>query len=122
MSRSRLLSGSVALAVLLLASLSGCAANRYSDDPAAARIQKLTDFCIGYGALRDVATDMITIDNARAASRLPQSLVEGYASARDFIRPFCAADFDAAGEPFDIETLRAKLVAVRILLVQRETP
>ena len=122
MIRSRLLSGGVLLAVLLLASLSGCATNRYSVDPAAVRIQQLTDFCIGYGALRDVATDMITIDNARAEPRLQQSLVEGYASARAVIRPFCSATFDAAGTPFDLDTLRAELVAIRILLIQREAP
>lgn len=122
MTRSRLLSGLTLLAVLLLASLSGCAGNRYSDDPAAARIQALTDFCIGYGALRDVATDMITIDNARDASRLSPSLVEGYASARAAIRPFCSADFDASTGVFDLDALRAELVAIRVLLVRREAP
>lgn len=112
--------GLVGAAILALA-LMGCPGQpRYSDDPEAARIQALTDFCIGYGALRDAATYMLEVDTARDTPILSADLVNGYAEARAFIKPFCAPDFDPASSPFDLKTLETELKKIRILMIQKE--
>jgi hypothetical protein len=111
-------------AVSLVVLVVGCAAlvgpDRYSDDPAAARIQGLTDFCIGYGALRDAATNFLIVDAARANPVLSVSAVEGYASARAFIKPFCAQTFDPLSADFDLKTLEKELLKIRLILLAKE--
>ena len=113
--------GAILAGVLFLA---GCAsflgADRYSDDPAAARIQGLTDFCIGYGALRDAATNFLIVDAARADPLLSVSVVDGYAEARAFIKPFCAPTFDPTSADFDLKTLEKELLKIRLILLAKE--
>lgn len=106
------------LAVLVVASCGG--QPRYSDDPAAARIQGLTDFCIGYGALRDAATHVITVDAARTTPVLSADLVEGYAAAREFIKPYCAVSFDPQTELFDLNALKLELTKIRLVVLEQE--
>jgi len=102
--------------------LSACVAGapRYSDDPAAARIQGLTDFCIGYGALRDAATNFLVVDAARANPVLSVAMVESYATAREFIRPYCSVEFDPTSAAFDLKSLEKELLKVRLILLARE--
>ncbi len=121
MSWRKIRSGLVLAGVLFIA---GCAAflgaDRYSADPAAARIQGLTDFCIGYGALRDAATNFLIVDEVRAEPILSVSLVEGYAEARAFIKPFCAPTFDPTSADFDLKTLEKELLKIRLILLAKE--
>ncbi len=112
---------------LILASvlfLSACGAltgpDRYSDDPAAARIQHLTDFCIGYGSLRDAATAFLKVDVERANPVTPVDAVLAYRDARAFIKPYCDPDFDPQGEAFSLEALNEQLLAIRLILLKRE--
>jgi hypothetical protein len=115
----------VALWVVLLAIavgvLAGCVSEtRYSDDPATARIQYLTDFCIGYGALRDGATVFITVDEQRNTPVLTKDVVLAYRTAREFIKPYCSPKFDPQAEAFNLETLNEQLMAIRLLMLKRE--
>jgi hypothetical protein len=101
--------------------LAGCGGqDRYSDDPAAERIQRLTDFCIGYGALRDAATTFIEVDVARDTPVLTVDTIMAYGAAREFIRPFCAPEFDPQNELFSLEALNEQLKAIRLVLLEKE--
>lgn len=114
-------SGLAIVLVLAVIALSGCmGSDRYSDDPAAARIQGLHDFCIGYGALRDGAVGFIEVDVARNDPVLTIDMIEGFQQAREFIRPFCSEDFDPITEPFNLDTLEDQLRAIRLILVKQE--
>lgn len=101
--------------------LAGCGGqDRYSNDPAAERIQRLTDFCIGYGALRDGATSFIKVDVQRDNPVLTQDVVLAYQAAREFIKPFCSPEFDPQAELFSLEALNEQLMAIRLVLLKRE--
>jgi len=105
-------------ALMLVILLSGCAGvGTYSDDPTVARIQALTDFCIGYRAMRDSATFILEVDSQRAVPSLLASEVESIAEARAFIRPFCTETFDPKADLFDLDTLTFQLKKLRILLL-----
>ena len=109
------------VAVLFLASCGAMTGpDRYSDDPAAARIQALTDFCIGYGALRDAASGFLEVDVVRTNPMTPADAVLAYKDARAFIKPYCDPTFDPRGEAFDLDALNAQLRAIRIILLKRE--
>ncbi len=110
-------SGLVLAGVLLL---SACVAGRYSDDPAAARIQALTDFCLSYGVMLDITTPFVEVDTARATPKLSQSAVEGYVTAISFISPFCNVDFDPKTTNFDLSDLSNQLKSVRLMLLKAE--
>jgi hypothetical protein len=113
-------SGAILAAAMVLVMLVGCPGSpRYSDHPEAARIQALTDFCIGYGALRDAATYLLTVDKQRDTPQLPHDLVEGYAEARSYIRPYCSKDFDPKSA-FSLESLEKELTKIRLLLLEKE--
>lgn len=116
--RKRILAGVLGILVGVLV---GCGGQpRYSDDPEAARIQGLTDFCIGYATLRDAATNFIKIDIVRTDPVLSVDAVVGYQTSREFIKPFCSVDFDPTVSPFDLSTLEDQLVAIRIILLKKE--
>ncbi len=117
----RLIPLGVLLVVFTMVMLAGCGGQgRYSDDPAAARIQALEDFCIGYGALRDAATGFIEVDVARTDPVLTEDIILAYGEARAFIKPFCSPTFDPQGEAFSLEALNEQLRAIRIVLLKRE--
>ncbi len=120
MNRSKIRTFLVLAGVLFLSACVATGGARYSTDPAAARIQALTDFCIGYGALRDAATNFILVDTARASPVLSEGLIDGYSEARSYIKPFCSPKFDPQGEAFDLDNLEKQLVKIRIVLLQRE--
>jgi len=109
----------VALLVIVVA-LAGCGKDRYSTDPDASRIQHLTDFCLGYGALRDAATNFIKVDTVRNDPVLTVDMVTGYQSARAFIKPYCAPEFDAANASFDLNDLNEHLIKIRLILLAKE--
>ena len=105
------------IAVLFVA---GCTGARYSDDPVAARVQGLTDFCIGYGAMRDAMVYMIEVDKHRTTPVLTLDAVVAFDNARTFIRPFCAPEFDPLTDPFSLKGLEIELKKIRLLLLERE--
>ena len=107
-------------AVLAVITLAGCPADRYSVNAEAARIQHLTDFCMGYGALRDAATNFIKVDTARTTPLLTVDMVTNYQAARSFIKPFCTPTFDAENTPFDLEDLNDQLLSIRLILLAKE--
>ena len=111
----------VFLVAVLVGLLSGCGGQpRYSDDPAAARIQALTDFCLGYGVMLDITTPFVEVDVERTTPKLSQSAVEGYVEAIAFISPFCNPDFDPETTVFDLSDLSKQLQAVRLVLLKVE--
>ncbi len=110
----------VILPILLVFAFTGCPADRYSVNPESARIQALTDFCIGYGALRDAVTVQLKIDTARATPVISNSLRNNYKQAREFIKPYCSTTFDPQSDTFSLASLEDQLVNLRIILLQRE--
>ncbi len=108
-------------ALMLAMLLVGCpGVGTYSDDPTVARIQALTDLCIGYGAMRDSATFILEVDTQRTESVLSVSEVETIRSVREFIKPFCAETFDPINDPFSLDTLDNQLKRLRLLLLSQE--
>ena len=111
----------VVLIGVLAFALTACGGQpRYSDDPAAARIQALTDFCLGYGVMLDVTTPFVEVDVARTTPLLSQSMVESYVAAIQFISPFCSPTFDPHTTTFDLSDLSKQLGAVRLVLLKAE--
>ena len=107
--------------VVVVIALSACGGQpRYSDDPAAARIQALTDFCTSYGVMLDITTPFIEVDVVRTAPKLSQSMVEGYNQALEVISPFCSVEFDPVVSTFDLNDLSSQLAAVRLVLLKAE--
>ena len=104
----------------VMVTVSGCAKDRYSDDAGAARIQHLTDFCLSYGIMRDAATGFIKVDAQRNDPVLTVEMVTSYASAREFIKPFCSPKFDPKNTPFDLNNLKDQLVSIRLILLAKE--
>ena len=110
-------------ALMLSMILVGCAGvGQYSTDPTVARIQALTDFCIGYRAMRDSATFILEVDTQRTQPVLSASEVETIGIVRGFIRPFCSETFDPVTEPFDLDSLTVQLRQLRLLLLAQENP
>jgi hypothetical protein len=117
----RALRASLFTALLVLVSMgASCPDDRYSADPAASRIQHLTDFCLGYGALRDGATNFIKVDTQRTNPVLTVDMITAYQTARTFIKPYCSATFDPVTTPFDLNTLNDQLLAIRLILLAKE--
>jgi hypothetical protein len=104
----------------VLAYQSACVGAGYSQDPRVAQIQALTDFCVGYGVLRDAATNFIVVDTARNDPVLTADMVLGYQGAKDFISPFCSPDFDPTTQVFDLDNLDKELLKIRLILLQKE--
>jgi hypothetical protein len=115
----RIVPAAVLLVIVVMLS-TGCPADRYSVNAEAARIQHLTDFCLGYGALRDAATNFIKVDTQRNTPVLTADMVTSYASARAFIKPFCSPTFDPENTPFDLNNLNDQLLAIRLILLAKE--
>jgi hypothetical protein len=109
-------------ALMLVMLLLGCpGVGTYSDDPTVARIQALTDFCIGYRAMRDSATFILEVDTQRTEPVLSVSEVETIGVVRSFIKPFCTETFDPITEPFNLDALSLQLRQLRLLLLAKET-
>lgn len=100
--------------------LAGCAKDRYSQDEETARIQKLDDFCLLYSKTRDQATHFILVDSLRNEPILTSSMIDGFETARQFIRPFCSPEFDPLTDTFDLNRLRQELQKIRLILLQQE--
>ncbi len=112
--------GAIALILAAVVGLSACPNMPYSTDAKAARIQQLEDFCLTYGAMRDVASGFIETDVERDEPILTLPLIEGYELARGSIQPFCKPEFDPESEPFDLAELEKQLRAIRLILLKKE--
>ena len=93
---------------------------RYSLDPKVATVQGLTDFCIGYRAMRDSASIQIKIDADRENPRFDATDIETVSTVRAFLKPYCSEAFDPKTEVFDLARLERELLKLRVLLLAEE--